>query len=86
MHFAIEKNYLAPEEKTAAYPDVAGKITFHTIEAETIDEAVETFLAQEKAELVGDIVHFTDSQAVVTARKDRAIYVLQLFASERPDS
>lgn len=77
MRFTIEQRHLT---------DMIGKpitgepfkVSFHTCEAESADEAVRLFIKRDEGELLGDILKFPGFQAVATVRKTTGVYTLQV--------
>jgi len=77
MKFTIEQRHLT---------DTSGKpigndphaVSFHTFEAETVDEAVRLFVIGERGEVIGDVLKFPGFQAVATVRSTSGVYTLQV--------
>ena len=76
MRFTIEQRHLT---------DGAGKpitgtsaVTFHSFEAETVDDVVRLFVKKHDAEVIGNVLTFPGFQAVATARDDSGVYTLQV--------
>ena len=75
MRFTIEERHLTDENgRPVASP---GAVTFHHFDAETIDEAVEQYIASGGAELIGNVLKFPGFQAMATVRKSSGVYTLQ---------
>lgn len=81
MRFTVEERHLT---------DVAGKpvgdpaaVEFHIWEGETIDDAVNAWVAHEHAELIGAVLKFPGFQAVATVRKASGVYTLQFTPSSQ---
>jgi hypothetical protein len=77
LRFSIEENFLTTSEEKPARPDPGDKIRHKTIEAETLDEALEMYLVGESAEAL-DVVMVRGTQAIATTRKGQKLYVVQV--------
>jgi len=83
MRFVVEQRHLT---------DVSGRpikeanaVSFHTVEAENVDDVIRNHTLQESAELLGDVVKFPGFQAVATLRTTGGVYTLQVTpASQHP--
>ena len=75
MRFTIEQRHLTDDrgKPVKAIPSV----TFHTCEAESIDDAVRLFVKNHAAEVIGNILTFPGFQAVATMRDETGVYTLQ---------
>ena len=75
MRFTIEERHLTDEggRPVTSHNGVA----FHTFDAETIDEAVQRYVVQAAAELIGNVLKFPGFQAMATVRKPSGVYTLQ---------
>jgi hypothetical protein len=75
MRFSIEQRHLTDDrgKPVKAVPSVA----FHTLEAESVDDAVRLFVKKHDAEVIGNILTFPGFQAVATMRDDTGVYTLQ---------
>ena len=76
MRFTIEQRHLT---------DAAGKpvlttssVSFHTVEAESADEAVRLLVKQRDAEVMGDIMKFPGFHAVATIKSSGGVFTLQV--------
>jgi hypothetical protein len=77
MRFTIEQRHLT---------DVNGKpvggdpmaVSFHSVEAESADEAVRLHITDASAEVIGGILKFPGFQAVATMRNPTGVYTLQV--------
>ncbi len=82
MRFTIEQRHLT---------DVSGKpvsstnqVSFHTRDAESVDDAVRLFVRDQGGQLIGDVMTFPGFQAVATVRDQRGVYTLEVMpASQR---
>lgn len=77
MKFTIEKRHLTD---TAGKPVVSqpGAVSFHTCEAETVDEAVQSFVSERQGEIIGKVLKFPGFQAVATVRNTEGVFTLQV--------
>lgn len=65
-----------------------GAVSFHSCEAENLDDCVRDFLARDQADqgqLIGDVLKFPGFQAVATMRKLSGVYTLQITPSSQRD-
>ena len=75
MRFTIEQRHLT---------DVAGKpvageaLSFHTCEANDADDAVQLFVRDHSAELIGNVLRFPGFQAIATMRSSDGVFTLQV--------
>lgn len=82
MRFVVEQRHLT---------DVTGKpvgaphpVSFHTFDAESVDDAIKLLIRKESGELIGDVLKFPGFQAVATLRNTGGVYTLQITpASQR---
>ena len=81
MRFTIEQRHLTDQ---AGKPIVTGNtVSFHTFEAETVDDAVRLFVNQDHGEILGSVLKFPGFQAVATVRKESGVYTLQVTPSSQ---
>ena len=81
MRFTIEQRHLTD---TAGKPISSGNtVSFHTCEAETVDDAVRSFVTQDHAEIIGNVLKFPGFQGVATIRKASGVYTLQVTPSSQ---
>lgn len=75
MRFSIEQRHLTDDrgKPVKAVPSV----TFHTCEADSVDDAVRLFVKRHNAEVIGNILTFPGFQAVATMRDRTGVYTLQ---------
>ena len=75
MRFTVEERHLTDSEgrPVSSMDDVS----FHSVDAETIDEAVRLHVSEDSAELIGNVLTFPGYQAVATVRKPSGVYTLQ---------
>lgn len=76
MRFAIEQRHLTDQTGKP----VAGQTTvsFHTFDADTVDDAVRLFVKKQSAEVIGEVLKFPGLQAVATVRNVEGVYTLQV--------
>ena len=75
MRFTIEERHLTDEHGRPVNAQEA--VEFHTCEAETVDDAVQLYIRDQPAELIGNVLKFPGFQAVATVRKATGVYTLQ---------
>ena len=81
MRFTVEERHLTDMDgRPIGNP---GGVDFHTLDAETVDEAVRLFVQRDEAELIGDVLKFPGFQAVATVRKASGVYTLQFTPSSQ---
>jgi hypothetical protein len=82
MRFTVEERHLTDSSgRPVATPDA---VSFHSCEAESLDDCVQSFIARDQAELMGDVLKFPGFQAMATVRKTSGVYTLQITpASQR---
>lgn len=77
MKFTIEQRHLTdPSGKPVR--DEPGAVSFHTCEAENVDDAVRLFVTKEKGEVIGNVLKFPGFHAVATVRDVNGVYTLQV--------
>ena len=83
MRFTVEERHLTD----ASGRPIAGldAVSFHTCEAENVDEAVRLFIKKDDAEVIGNVLKFPGLQAVATVRKASGVYTLQFTPSSQRD-
>jgi hypothetical protein len=76
MRFTIEQRHLT---------DVAGKpvaegesLSFHSCEAKDADDAVQLFVTDRAAEVIGNVLRFPGFQAIATMRSPEGVFTLQV--------
>lgn len=79
MKFTIEQRHLTdPSGKPVRHDP-----TFHTCDAENVDDAVRLFVSKEHGEVIGNVLKFPGSQAVATVRDLNGTYTLQVSPSSQ---
>lgn len=79
MRFVIEQRHLTDSGGKPVTADSA--VSFHTCDADSVDEAVRVFATNDAAEIIGDVLKFPGFQAVATVRKTSGVYTLQISPS-----
>jgi len=77
MRFTVEERHLTDMEGRPVSDTAPDAVTFHTFEAETVDDAVRLFVKRDDAEILGNVLKFPGFQAVATVRKSTGVYTLQ---------
>jgi hypothetical protein len=76
MRFTIEQRHLTDTTGKPVANDRA--VSFHTCEAETVDDAVRLFVTDREGEILGDVLKFPGFQAIATLRNTAGLYTLQV--------
>ena len=76
MRFTVEERHLTEADGRPVPTTTPGSVEFHTLDAETIDDAVRLYI-KDQAELIGSVLKFPGFQAVATVRKSSGVYTLQ---------
>ena len=75
MRFVVEQRHLTDVEgKPVAHPTV----TFHTVDAQNVDDVIMLHVSKQSGELIGDVLKFPGMQAVATLRNTAGVYTLQV--------
>lgn len=80
MRFTIEQRHLTDQRGKPVRDDPAA-VSFHTCEAENVDEAVRLFISAKNGEVIGSILTFPGFHAVATVRDVNGVYTLQVSPS-----
>jgi len=80
MRFTIEQRNLT-DQSGKPVRDEPGAVSFHTFEAENVDDAVRSFVAIENGEVIGSVLKFPGFHAVATVRDLNGVYTLQVSPS-----
>ena len=76
MRFTIEQRLLTDARgKPSTGPS---SIVFHTVEADSADEAVRLLIKRDNAQLMGDIQKFPGFHAVATIKSPGGVFTLQV--------
>ncbi|HKR66497.1 MAG TPA: hypothetical protein VJZ00_22410 [Thermoanaerobaculia bacterium] len=76
MRFTIEQTFLTDAGgKPLGTPPPAA---YHRVEAETIDAALDDFLAAQQATLIGNIQRFPGSEALATAQQRQTLFTIHV--------
>jgi hypothetical protein len=82
MRFTIEQRHLTDESGKPV--SMARQVSFHTCDADSVDEALHFFVKEQGGEVIGDVLKFPGFQAIATVRDAGGVYTLQLTpASQR---
>ncbi|HUP60599.1 MAG TPA: hypothetical protein VNA69_09300 [Thermoanaerobaculia bacterium] len=83
MRFTVEERHLTDGNgRPIAAPD---DVSFHTCDAENVDDAVRFYIKRDEAEIIGNVLKFPGFQAVATVRKASGVYTLQFTPSSQRD-
>ena len=75
MRFTIEQRHLTDQGgRPVSGPNA---VTYHVYDAESVDEAVNLFVGEHDAQIIGEVVRFPGFQAVATVRDGSGVYTLQ---------
>ncbi len=77
MKFRVEQIFLTDQEGRVV--EAGKEIDFHIVDADDPRGAILQFLAQDEADLMGEVLKFPGMQAVATARRGNLVYTLQLI-------
>ena len=83
MRFTVEERHLT--DANGRPVSAPGAVAFHPWDAENIDEAVDSYIIQGAAELIGNVLKFPGFQAVATVRKASGVYTLQFTPASQRD-
>jgi hypothetical protein len=75
VRFTIEQIFLTDDDGRPA----PHRVEFHLVEAENVDSALDDFLRQSDATLVGTIEKFPGFHAFAKARAGTSVFTLQLL-------
>jgi hypothetical protein len=76
VRFTIEQRLLTDAKgKPTTGPT---SIVFHTVEAESADDAVRLIIKRDEAQLMGDIQTFPGFHAVATIKSPKGVFTLQV--------
>ncbi len=81
MRFTIEQRHLTD----SGGKPVAGAsaVSFHTCEADSVDDAVRLFVKKQSGEILGELLKFPGVQAVATLRTGEGVYTLQVMPTSQ---
>ena len=77
MRFTVEERHLTDTEGRPVAESAPDLVAFHTLDAETVDDAVRLFVRKDDGEIIGNVLKFPGFQAVATMRKSTGVYTLQ---------
>ncbi len=77
LRFSIELRHLTDAAGKPIPRDTPG-ISYLVREAESADEAVQGYVTETSAELIGNVLKFPGFQAVATVRQSDGVYTMQV--------
>ena len=77
IRFTIEERHLTDGDGKPVAQTDHDAVSFHTCDAETIDDAVRLYVKKDEAEILGSVLKFPGFQAIATVRKAGGVYTLQ---------
>ncbi len=83
MRFTIEERQLTDNDGRPV--SGADAVSFHSFDAESVDDAVRLYIKADAAEVIGNVLKFPGFQAVATVRKATGVYTLQFTPSSQRD-
>lgn len=83
IRFTIEERHLTDRDGRPVTDDAPDVVAFHTLDAETVDDAVRLFVKRDNGEVIGSVLKFPGFQAVATVRKVGGVYTLQFTPSSQ---
>lgn len=87
MRFTIEQRHLT--DSTGRPVVHTNLVSFHTFEAESVDDAIRLFVKKQEGEILGAVLTFPGFLGVATLRTVGGVYTLQITPATqemaRPD-
>ncbi len=83
IRFTIEERHLTDADGRPVSEAAPDAVTFHTLEAASVEEAVRLFVGRDRGEILGNVLSFPGFQAVATMRKAGGVYTLQFTPSSQ---
>jgi len=80
IRFTIEQRHLTDQAGKPVRDDSAA-VSFHTCDAENVDDAVRLFVTDRHGEVIGNVLKFPGFHAVATVRDVDGVYTLQVSPS-----
>lgn len=77
MRFTVEERHLTDTDGRPISAGDPESVSFQTVDADTIDDAVTSYIHRDAAELIGTVLRFPGFQAVATVRKASGVYTVQ---------
>lgn len=77
MRFTIEERHLTDVEGRPISQTGTESVSFHTCDADNIDDAIHLYVTRDRGEILGNVLKFPGFQAVATVRKPGGVYTLQ---------
>ena len=81
MRFTIEQRHLTDGVGKPVHDPSA--VSFHTFEADSVDDAVRLFVKKQSGEILGDVLKFPGFQGVATLRTGAGVYTLQVMPASQ---
>jgi hypothetical protein len=75
IRFTVEERHLTDRDGRPLGSN--DDVVFHTVDADTIDDAVSLWVKRDQGEIIGNVLTFPGFQAVATVRKPTGVYTLQ---------
>jgi len=75
MKFRLEQIYLTDGEGRVI--PAGTRVDFHVVDAVSVEQALETFVSNDGANVIGKILKMAGLQAVATARRANSLYTIQ---------
>ena len=82
MKFTIEQRHLT-DQAGKPLRDDPESVSFHTCEAESVDDAVRVFVSSRRGEVIGSVLKFPGFHGVATVRDLNGVYTLQVSPSSQ---
>ena len=76
VRFVIEQRHLT--DLTGKPVKELNAVSFHTVDAESVDDVIRLHVKHESGEILGDVLKFPGFQAVATLRNTGGVYTLQV--------
>ena len=77
MRFTVEERHLTDTDGRPVSDATPDSVSFHTFDADTVDDAVRLYVRKDDGEIIGNVLKFPGFQAVATIRKASGVYTLQ---------
>lgn len=76
MRFRLEQIYLTDTEGRVI--PAGSSVAFHVVDAVSVEQALQRFVENDGAEVMGDVLKLPGLQAIATARRSNSVYTLQV--------
>ena len=77
MRFTVEERHLTDTDGRPIPAGDPDSVSFQTLDAESIDDVISSYIHRDAAELIGTVLRFPGFQAVATVRKASGVYTVQ---------